>query len=386
MKQTARIISTYTADVSGVNSALFELGGMCVMHDASGCNSTYNTHDEPRWYDHDSLVFLSGLSEMEAIMGDDDKLISDICSAAQQLHPKFIAVAGTPIPMMIGTDFQAVASVVERRTGIPTFGFATNGMHTYIAGVSMALEAIARRFVTVQREKTASLSVNLLGVTPLDFSIGGNAEHLRTALEANGISVVSDWAMGDSLETLQHAPAAHVNLVVSYAGMGAARVLEERFGIPYVIGRPYGERFTAWLCEAIRLAAATGKPQIPQTEPEAADTVIIGEGVSSLSLCRALSLETSHHARFLAATEFDRRFLGKADAIARDEDELIPQLQGANYIIADPLYQPICPKTATFIGLGHEGFSGRIYRDSIPDMTESIEWLKQQFTTGGNTA
>ena len=73
MKQTARIISTYSADVMGVCSALFELGGMTVMHDASGCNSTYTTHDEPRWFDMDSMVYISGLSEMEAIMGDDEK-------------------------------------------------------------------------------------------------------------------------------------------------------------------------------------------------------------------------------------------------------------------------------------------------------------------------
>ncbi|MBQ7981537.1 MAG: oxidoreductase, partial [Oscillospiraceae bacterium] len=134
MKQTARIISTYTADVSGVPSALFELGGMVIMHDASGCNSTYNTHDEPRWYDFDSMVYISGLTEMEAIMGDDEKLIGDIVSAASELHPEFIAIAGSPIPMMIGTDFKAVASVIEKRTGIKTFGIDTNGMHTYISG------------------------------------------------------------------------------------------------------------------------------------------------------------------------------------------------------------------------------------------------------------
>ena len=69
MNQTSRIISTYSADTFGVCSALFELGGMTVMHDASGCNSTYTTHDEPRWYDMDSMVFISGLSEMEALMG-----------------------------------------------------------------------------------------------------------------------------------------------------------------------------------------------------------------------------------------------------------------------------------------------------------------------------
>ncbi len=378
MRQTARIISTYTADVSGVNSALFELGGMTVMHDASGCNSTYNTHDEPRWYDHDSMVFLSGISEMEAIMGDDDKLISDIVSAAEQLHPKFIAVAGTPIPMMIGTDFKAVASIVEKRTGIPSFGFATNGMHTYIEGASMALAGIADRFVKENRPKTPDLSVNLLGVTPLDFSINGSAEHLQSALADRGIGVVSNWAMGDTLEALQNATSAHVNLVVSYAGIGAARIMQERFGMPYVVGRPYGKHWNAMLCEAMRDAAESGKHQIPQVSREDAEIVVIGEGVSSLSLASAIGLETGIPVRAIAATEFDSGLLGTSDSIARDEDELVPLLNGAKIIIADPLYQPVCPKDAKFIRLPHEGFSGRIFRDEIPDMTEDISYITNQ--------
>ena len=61
MRQSYRIIPIYTADVSGVCSALYELGGMTVMHDPSGCNSTYNTHDEIRWYDQDSLITLDML-------------------------------------------------------------------------------------------------------------------------------------------------------------------------------------------------------------------------------------------------------------------------------------------------------------------------------------
>ena len=93
MKRINRILPVYAADISGVCSALYELGGMTVMHDASGCNSTYNTHDEPRWYDTDSLVFLSGLSELEAVMGDDEKFIGDVAEAARELHPAFIALA-----------------------------------------------------------------------------------------------------------------------------------------------------------------------------------------------------------------------------------------------------------------------------------------------------
>ena len=88
LRQTASILSTYAADVSGVCSALYEMGGMTVMHDASGCNSTYNTHDEPRWYDMPSMVYISALSETEAMLGDESKIIDDISEAALELKPR----------------------------------------------------------------------------------------------------------------------------------------------------------------------------------------------------------------------------------------------------------------------------------------------------------
>ncbi len=122
MKRINRILPVYAADISGVCSALYELGGMTVMHDASGCNSTYTTHDEPRWYSMDSMVYISALSELEAVMGDDDKLVRDIVDAARNLHPRFICLGGTPIPMMMGTDFKGLARMIEKETGIPTLG------------------------------------------------------------------------------------------------------------------------------------------------------------------------------------------------------------------------------------------------------------------------
>ena len=116
MRQAYRIIPIYTADVSGVCSALYELGGMTVMHDPSGCNSTYNTHDEIRWYDQDSLIFISGLTDIDAIMGNDEKFLQDIEEAEKELKPKFIALASSPIPFMNGTDFQGLARALTART------------------------------------------------------------------------------------------------------------------------------------------------------------------------------------------------------------------------------------------------------------------------------
>ena len=152
MRQAYRIIPIYTADVSGVCSALYELGGMTVMHDPSGCNSTYNTHDEIRWYDQDSLIFISGLTDIDAIMGNDEKFLQDIEEAAKELKPKFIALASSPIPFMNGTDFQGLARALTARTEIPVFSVPTSGMHDYVCGAGLALAEIAGHFTGAAEE------------------------------------------------------------------------------------------------------------------------------------------------------------------------------------------------------------------------------------------
>ena len=154
MRQAYRIISVYTGDLSGACSALYELGGMTVMHDPSGCNSTYNTHDEIRWYDQDSLIYISGLNDLDAVMGNDDKLIEDITVAAGQTKPRFIALANSPVPFLNGTDFEGIARVLEADTGLPVFYIPTNGMHDYVRGGGLALERLARKMLKKGKEET----------------------------------------------------------------------------------------------------------------------------------------------------------------------------------------------------------------------------------------
>ena len=373
MKQTSTVISTYSADVFGVCSALFELGGMIIMHDASGCNSTYTTHDEPRWYDMDSMVYISGLSEMEAIMGDDEKLIGDICQAAEQLHPRFIAVAGTPIPTMTGFDFQAVAELIEQRTGIPAFGFPTTGMNTYVQGASMALEAFARRFVNRDAAKTGEPSANILGLTPLDFSVNGADAAIADFLEESGYRVLSRWAMGSTPEELMQAGSAHVNLVVSSTGLGAAKALQECFGTPYVVGVPVGSDYAALIRGALDTAAATGENQFPCCCLREADTLIIGEAVTALSLACGLELSAGIGTRVICPTECPGGILREKDALLQYESEIADALASARRIIADPLFRPICPKGAHFVQLPAESFSGRIWREEIPNLITDFE-------------
>ncbi len=369
MRQSYRIIPIYTADVSGVCSALYELGGMTVMHDPSGCNSTYNTHDEIRWYDQDSLIFISGLTEIDAIMGNDQKFINDIEHAARELHPKFIALAGSPIPFLNGTDFPAIARVIEEETGIPAFSVPTNGMNDYVYGAGIALEEIAKRFVSALAEKRGkdknfARRVNLLGVTPLDFGPQENVEILKENLQKYGWTVLSTWAMGDDLEMLQKSGEADVNLVVSAVGLRVAKVLWETCSIPYVIGNP-----NEWMAEDISKAleaAATGKsePEVTYLQhrmEEEAEITLIGEPVTMGSLAAGIEKAYGRSARVLCPLKECESLVGEKDEVVLGEEAMEEALKGAKMIVADPLYRPICPKDSSFYELPHVAFSGRIY-------------------------
>ena len=388
MKQIASRISIYSADAFGVCSALYELGGLCVMHDASGCNSTYNTHDEPRWYDFDSMVYISGLSEMEAIMGDDQKFIDDIVYTAKELNPNFIAMAGTPIPTMIGTDFKAIANIIEKETNIPTFGFDTTGMHSYVSGAYKAFEALAKRFLkrndkesraeqkeSVDKEgrehQNSRIKVNILGVTPLDFSINKSVEAMVDLLKENNFEVISTWAMGSSLEYIKNAGDADVNLVVSYSGMGAAKYMYENLNIPYVVGTPFGKEFAKKVIEDLKEVKSTKENKISYDNRKIdkdAEITIVGESVMSESLAYAITKEKNKTVNVISSLETDEKLLLEGDKIAMFEDDIEKCLKNSKTIIADPLYRPICPIDSNFISLPHEAFSGRIYRDEIPNI------------------
>ena len=418
MRQVAGLISTYSSDEFGVCSALFELGGMVVMHDASGCNSTYTTHDEPRWYEMDSMVYISAISEAEAIMGDDDKFIRDLVETAGELHPAFIALVGAPIPYMIGTDLDAIAMIVEQETGIPCFGFQANGMHDYTVGVSMAMKRMVEAFagerlagaadgeafagnaevsggnaadgvdlrqIGQRNQRTGQTAVNIIGATPLDFSVNGSIASIRQWITDNGMIPGVCLSMGCEIEELKKLKDADVNLVVSGGGLAAARVLEERFGTPYVTGVPFGETFSVRLAAMLKQAAAARvsysdfreslsqaaeeKDSELQTtgNPDEIRAVIIGESVFCTSLAAAIELDTGIPVRVLCPLEEEDCLLRPGDRKTPEEDDLSRELGKADVVIGDPLYRSLT-EGQRFYDLPHEAFSGRIYDRVSPNL------------------
>lgn len=395
MKQAYTYLPTYAADNSAMCSALYELGGLLVMHDASGCNSTYTTHDEPRWFDRPADVFISALTETDAVLGNEQRLIDDIKAAAASLKPEFIALAGTPIPMMMGCDYDGIAREIETATGVVSFGVDTNGTDDYIAGIGKAFVKLAERFVA-PAAKRLPRTLNILGVTPLDFAVNGTAESFDAFAEATGWKVLSNWAMGEnaSLPLIRFAGQASVNWVVSAGGLPVALWFAEHFGTPFVVGAPYGhfmaEILPAKWEEAVRdnrsINLAVGVRGNFTSAEVTAKTAVIGEAVTSAAIRASLVKDEGlTDVAVLTPLTAPDLLLGNGDRRRLTEDDFREILPGLDTIVADPFFAHFTrtlPGGAAVesVDLPHVALSGRIWEKDIPVLTGTTfnDWYRSR--------
>lgn len=363
-------------DYSGVVSVLHDLGALVVIHDASGCTGTYTGYDEPRWFGSRSPIFCSGLREIDAIMGDDEKLVAKIRAALDDKGAPLVAIVGSPVPMVIGFDFQGFASLVEYETGVPTLGFATNGLSLYDRGQKEAYLALARRFLTPDPEPVPD-GVNLLGASALDGFDAPALDAIEAMLADAGMTRVSVWGARSPLEDLARTGGAQANWVLSAAALPLARLLHERFGTPYVAGVPVGEREQTRILSGLqaiiagRTPACAFPPVVAPCSPAATDgrVLVVGERLLGASLRACLAAEfdvpaASNAGFFGDDAELhapgDRRFATEAEAAEAFADP------GLALIIGDPLFERLLPESAAtrFLPLPHTAVSGRLHRDS----------------------
>lgn len=370
----------FAPDYSGAASALFDLGGMIVIHDASGCTGNYTGFDEPRWFGSNSAVFCSGLRHMDAVLGNDQKLIEQIIAEAQSLKPNFIALIGSPVPMVIGTDFEGIANEIEALTQIPTIGLDTRGLAYYGKGICAATVALMKKMVKAPQTKIAG-AINLLGITPLDFYINGNDEDFKHLFVSNGYQLLTSFSMGLTIEALQRSTSASLNIALSQAGVQIAQYMEQTYQIPYMAITPLGNGEIA--LEAVQKALANEYiPFVPETEN--AEILIVGEQIIANSLREYLQRQGSDRAIAVAVLfDVSPQHLAQNDIIIQDETMLRKLLNSGQYhtIIGDPMLKALFQQETKikFYELPHVAVSSKVHWNNYKRFLSEtmIEWLDE---------
>ena len=319
MRGLRKYLTPFAPDQSGAVSVLYELGGIIVICDAGGCTGNVCGFDEPRWFERKSAVFSAGLRDMDAILGRDDRLVAKLVDAAEKVEAGFAAVIGTPVPAVIGTDYQALKRMCEKKTDLPVLAVNTDGMELYDGGERKAYLELFKVFA---REKlpVETGRVGILGMTPQDVSDLKAADKLREKFKSQGHQAVC-YGMGDGLDEVKKASSVEKNIVVSPAALECARYLEKTFGTPYEVGYLLVEEL------------------VPDMEYAGKKILIVQQQVMAGSI-RAELRKRGGDGKITVASWFsmEKDLLEEGDVSLKDEEDYMELVEKGRYdvIFADP--------------------------------------------------
>jgi nitrogenase molybdenum-cofactor synthesis protein NifE len=390
MKGLYKILPPFAPDYSGVCAVLFELGGLVVVYDAGGCAFNVTNYDEPRWYGSSVAILSASLREIEAVIGDDEKLLKKIEDSVRILRRSFVAILGSPASMVIGTDYQALADIISKRTGLPALAFNTNGLKYYDQGAAMAFEALARRCIKPVCSAANKL-VNIIGATPLDIGNQRNMQNLVEKLVEAGCKEVLCWGMGTTLQEIEEKAAqAHLNIVVSNAGLMAARYMQQMYKIPFLAGIPIGHAPSLRFIAEVRslLGLMERSYTIESLPASSRNALVIGEQVMGNSIRTCLSMDFGIDQVTVASFfSMDDALTEAGDIFLEDEDDLtaLANKHRYNYVIGDPLYKKILSSAGNcFIDFPHIAVSSHLYWDNDIEYVGDggVDFFKQIIKTG----
>lgn len=343
MRGLRKYLTPFAPDQSGAVSVLYELGGIIVICDAGGCTGNVCGFDEPRWFERKSAVFSAGLRDMDAILGRDDRLVAKLVDAAEKVEAGFAAVIGTPVPAVIGTDYQALKRMCEKKTDLPVLAVNTDGMELYDGGERKAYLELFKVFA---REKlpVETGRVGILGMTPQDVSDLKAADKLREKFKSQGHQAVC-YGMGDGLDEVKKASSVEKNIVVSPAALECAKYLKKTFGTPYEVGYPLAEEL------------------VPNMEYAGKKILIVQQQVMAGSI-RAELRKRGGDGKITVASWFsmEKDLLEEGDVPLKDEEDYMELVEKGGYdvIFADPCMKRMAKTfSGVFVDAVHFAVSGK---------------------------
>lgn len=352
MTEVKMVLPNLASDTAGAASALFSLGGLTVIHDAAGSLEVFLTYEEARSLDGRRTVG-STLNRLDAITGNDQSLVDRIVSECETNPPNFVAIIGSPVPFTIGTDLEGIAAEVETITGIPAFGVTAGGFDTYESGVGDALKKLVQK-LTVTPAPHEGYIVNLLGVTPMDYSpaeIQGICNHLKT----QGAAQVRTLTMTEGVDEIIHAAEADLNLVISNSGMAAAKLMKRKFGIPYSIGVPM---------------------ELPKIKNK--KILVLGESVFAKQLTENLICVGCDATAGIIGMDHKEIFPQVPCLPMNTEEKIQAELKkDYDLILSDGLYRLLLSESrdTVYITRPHRGLSGRLYEPAQETLDQFLEKL-----------
>lgn len=373
MAELCIYLPPFASDYTGVCSSLFDLNCLIAINDGSCCTAHYVFSDEPRWEEKVRPVFSTQLRTLDAVLGNDKKVIDSVVQASDSMDISMIALVGTPVPAITGMDMEGIACEIEDRSGICSLGFSTSGFEYYDRGIAAAGKALISRF-SQNTTEIIPRSVNILGMTPLDYGDVGNDTAFIRELENAGWHVNACLFMGAATDQIKNLAKARINLAVSASGLEIAKLLKTKFGTPFLAAAPVGQKAFANILQDLDLMCEENRDvygnlgENMQSDPEISNPeriLIVMDQIMGNSLRRVL-YQQNVPGRIDVASFFgwDSSYVQEGDCHLKSEKDLVKLLRSGRYrtVVGDPMLSDIPDmKGIRHFPLVHPAISGKLY-------------------------
>lgn len=223
------------------DACVIEFGPAGTTHYAVEGIGQLNANDSARFYS-------THMEETDITFGSYERLEKSIKEVDINIKPKYIFVMASSVSSIIGVDVKSVCMELQNVVNAKLIPITTGGLkEDYNHGVDYALEIITKNIVKEPRKKSDTF--NIIGVNIDSFNFLSDGEEIRRMMnDIFNKDLNTMFTAYTSIDKLEKASEASLNIVVRKEGLKAAEYMKEKFNIPYVYGKPIGLKATVeWI-------------------------------------------------------------------------------------------------------------------------------------------
>ena len=196
-------------------------------------------------------IYSTHMDQNDVTFGKYDRVENAILEVDENIKPKYIFVMASSISSIIGADIKSVCRVLKDRVNAKLIPITTGGLkEDYNVGVENTLKLLVKE-ITKENEQDIN-KYNIIGSNIDKYNFLSDTYEVKRMMkslfnkESNTI-----FTSNTSVEDIENASKASLNIVVRKEGLKAAKYMEEKYNIPYVYKSIYGLQNTIDFINAI---------------------------------------------------------------------------------------------------------------------------------------
>ena len=190
-------------------------------------------------------LYTTHLEENDIIMGDSSRLADTIREVDGRHSPPVIFVLASSLSSIVGADIESICHELRDEVQAKLICFTGGGFRgDYTQGLREVLTVLAGQIVKAPQEKLRG-TYNIIGGTLDAYNYAADLQEIQQIMSAGfGYRLHTVFTANTSIKEIEQASQAEFNLVLRSEGIDCAEILQEKYGMPYVYGSPYGIKGT----------------------------------------------------------------------------------------------------------------------------------------------